>query len=759
MNTEIESWLDALEAGDVELDDVRDALAKLISQSPELAEAADSAVKSRFLAGRLDAPTNHALRRQLGGIGAASSDLTAPLPGTATSGESGDVTAPIAGAADVTAGFERPTDATAEYSPPADARPAADVTAHQTPAPQPPADATAAYAPPRTAEPPEDATAEYTPPSETEQATRIRPAPDAASASERTAPRAAPGGEQTTPTPPPDAAPEDDATRQRTRIAQRDPTVPLQPAAEATQPKPPAPDVPTPTLPIGQVPPPNPNATLPIDQVPPPAEGATLPIDRVPPPVADAQAATLAIADVPPPSRMTGSNWAHPEQWSDTGGPPGPGDTIGRFYIEAVLGQGGMGMVLKARDRMREEARDPNPYVAMKVLSEEFKSHPQSFIALAREWKKAAELSHENIITVYDFDRVGGTVFMTMELLDGEPLDAILKQHALKGLPPERARKIVLGCARALAFAHSRGIVHADFKPGNVFVLPNDEVKVLDFGIARAVPTALKPARDEQTVFDAADLGALTPAYASAEMLAGEAPTTADDVFALALTAYYVFTGRHPYDKLPADVARQRGARVAPLTVPLRRERRAIQKGIAFDAATRQEDAGVFLRQWEGSQLPRWVYAALSVSILAAAVFGWRSLQEPGPDRPFASLSADEQALFVDLVAQGNEALGAADNEGITAFYDDALELFSQAYAIHPRNPDAVSGLRGTADGWLRWLDKQPAELREARLRSGLRKYVCQDYLSTYRPVATACEATLGEGQCSIEGPVCTGGR
>ncbi len=129
-----------------------------------------------------------------------------------------------------------------------------------------------------------------------------------------------------------------------------------------------------------------------------------------------------------------------------------------RFVLEEFIAAGGMGVVYKARDLRKVEAMDRHPYVAIKVLSEDFQQHPESWIALQREVRKSQQLAHPNIITVYDFDRDGGTVFMTMELLEGEPLTAVLKRIQGTGMPFKKAWPLIEGMARALAYAHQRGI-------------------------------------------------------------------------------------------------------------------------------------------------------------------------------------------------------------------------------------------------------------------------------------------------------------
>src|SRR5690606_6454115 len=107
----------------------------------------------------------------------------------------------------------------------------------------------------------------------------------------------------------------------------------------------------------------------------------------------------------------------------------GPGSVLkGRFRLEEVIGQGGMGAVYKAVDLLKVEARDRNPYIAVKLLIGDFKEHPEAFIALQRESAKAQRLAHPNIATVYDFDRDGETVYMTIELMVGAELAKYIKK-------------------------------------------------------------------------------------------------------------------------------------------------------------------------------------------------------------------------------------------------------------------------------------------------------------------------------------------
>ena len=161
-----------------------------------------------------------------------------------------------------------------------------------------------------------------------------------------------------------------------------------------------------------------------------------------------------------------------------------------RFILERVLGAGGMGVVYRAKDLLKVEAKDRDPYVAIKVLGEEFKSHPEAFIALQRESRKTQRIAHPNIVNVYDFDKDGDTVFMTMEYLEGTPLDKLIKKYRSTGLPVADSMQILEGICAALAYAHGQNIIHSDLKPGNIFVTNQNLAKVFDFGIARAVAKA-----------------------------------------------------------------------------------------------------------------------------------------------------------------------------------------------------------------------------------------------------------------------------
>jgi serine/threonine protein kinase/uncharacterized protein YciI len=291
--------------------------------------------------------------------------------------------------------------------------------------------------------------------------------------------------------------------------------------------------------------------------------------------------------------RSTGSStWGTTGSWTDANSAPlVTGDVVkGRFVLEEELGRGGMGIVFKARDLRKEEAQDRNPFVAVKLLNEEFKRHPESLKALQRESRKAQSLAHPNVVTVYDFDRDGSNVYMVMELLEGESLDRLIKRMRGTGVETAEALRIVRDICRAMAYAHERGIVHSDFKPANTFLTREGVVKVFDFGIARAAKRA-DNSSGSVTLFDPSTLGALTPAYASCEMIEGLEPDARDDVYAIACVAYELLTGSHPFDRKSAVQARDAGL-VAKAPQSLSRVQwRALQRGLAFQREARSASA------------------------------------------------------------------------------------------------------------------------------------------------------------------------
>ena len=295
-----------------------------------------------------------------------------------------------------------------------------------------------------------------------------------------------------------------------------------------------------------------------------------------------------------------------------------------RFVLIEKLGSGGMGQVFKALDRRREEAHDRQPYIALKVLNREVSAHPDSFMALQREARRAGTLAHPNVVTVYDFDRDGSRIFMTMEYLEGRGLDDFIDERCTEGLPLAEVLPIVRGIALALEYGHQKRIVHCDLKPGNVFICKDGTVKVLDFGIARLIhPT---DTRSEETLFDPAQcLHGLTPAYASLEMWKQAAPDPRDDIYALACVTYELLSGNHPFDRQSAKLAHERKLAPKRINSLTRMQWEGLKNGLALSREDRTPSVGEFISSFTPqSRLKKYALpgavAAVLVTVAAVAV-------------------------------------------------------------------------------------------------------------------------------------------
>lgn len=299
-------------------------------------------------------------------------------------------------------------------------------------------------------------------------------------------------------------------------------------------------------------------------------------------------------------SRTGGTSGPSTSSWQRVAVQGGPerevhaGDVLKeRFYLEKEVGRGGMGIVFKAKDERKVEAQDKNPWVAVKVLNPEFRKHPQALVALQRESRKAQQLTHDNILRVYDFDKDGTIIYMTMEYVDGGSLKDVIKQNP-SGMPFARAWPIIEGLARGLGRAHRDNIVHSDFKPGNVMMTSDMIPKLFDMGIARAAQSGGE-SKGETTVFDAGELGALTPAYASLEMIRGQPPQLIDDIYALGITAYEIFTGKHPFGKKNAEQAMKEGLKPPIVAGLSRTQQRTLQRSVAFKRDDRMQNCDALL--------------------------------------------------------------------------------------------------------------------------------------------------------------------
>ena len=256
-------------------------------------------------------------------------------------------------------------------------------------------------------------------------------------------------------------------------------------------------------------------------------------------------------------------------------------DRIGKYRIVSKIGEGAMGEVYKAHDPLL------NRFVALKTIAPGLVADPQFRERFKREAQSAAGLNHPNIITVYDYESgdEGGITFLAMEFLEGSDLREAIRSHALGHLG--RKIEVMEQLCEGVGFAHSRGVVHRDLKPGNIHIQASGHVKVLDFGLARLAASEMTRTG---TVMG-------TPHYMAPEQLRGQKADARSDVFALGAIFYELLSGVRAFEGQMHEVM-QRMRERDPM--PLRQRAPAtplalatlVEKAMARDPEARFKDAG-----------------------------------------------------------------------------------------------------------------------------------------------------------------------
>jgi eukaryotic-like serine/threonine-protein kinase len=233
----------------------------------------------------------------------------------------------------------------------------------------------------------------------------------------------------------------------------------------------------------------------------------------------------------------------------------GPGARLGPYEIQSAIGAGGMGEVYRARDaRLKRE-------VALKILPESFASDPDRLARFQREAQVLASLNHPNIAAIHGLEESGGTRSLVMELVEGPTLADRIAQGPI---PVDEALTIAKQIAEALEAAHDQGIIHRDLKPANIKLRPDGMVKVLDFGLAKALePTGTRvDATASPTITSPAmmtGVGVLlgTAAYMSPEQARGKAVDKRTDIWAFGCVLYEMLTGKRAFagDEIPDTLA------------------------------------------------------------------------------------------------------------------------------------------------------------------------------------------------------------
>jgi eukaryotic-like serine/threonine-protein kinase len=281
----------------------------------------------------------------------------------------------------------------------------------------------------------------------------------------------------------------------------------------------------------------------------------------------------------------------------------------GRYRLIELLGQGGMATIYRALDT--QLGRD----VAIKLLRPEYLRDPDFGSRFRQEAQNAASLSHPNVVTVYDYGEDPSGPYIVMEFVDGEDLATILRRNG--SLPPTQAARIAAAVARALEAAHARGIIHRDVKPGNVLIGRDGRVKVVDFGIARAIAEA-------QMTLPGTTLGSVH--YFSPEQARGEPTSAPSDIYALGIVLFEMLTGSRPWEgDSAASVALARLSGPVPDPVLLRpslpSDLAAItRKALALDPGDRFASAGAMADALERTMPPSGAAGATGAGVAAAGL-------------------------------------------------------------------------------------------------------------------------------------------
>ena len=350
----------------------------------------------------------------------------------------------------------------------------------------------------------------------------------------------------------------------------------------------------------------------------------------------------------PPPSRMV------------------PGRRLGRYVTGALIGRGGMGEVWSAQDT------DLDRSVALKFLTSETLAglDPQQ---ITREAKAASALNHHGIVTIHELLQSGSTTALVMELVEGKPLREACGQP--RTIPEVLA--IGLQIAEALAAAHAGGVIHGDIKPENIFLRPDDYVKLLDFGLARKVTT--------ETIALGTSPALGTLRYMSPEQARAESLSPASDVFSLGLVLYELLAGRHAFPAIsPLDTAQGILTKEAPSPssfnprVPARLD--SLVRAMLVKEPSARPTATEVVRTLSELSQPRktllgsvpavWKWTAAAVLLAVACLAGWRWKQVR------AARDAPTFRQLTTLIPENRATAAAISPDGKQAAYANVDGIF-----------------------------------------------------------------------------------
>ena len=389
-----------------------------------------------------------------------------------------------------------------------------------------------------------------------------------------------------------------------------------------------------------------------------------------------------------------------------------PGGTrLGPYEILTELGAGGMGQVYRARDTRLGR------HVAIKVLPPGTAADSASRERFEREARTVSALSHPNVCPLFDVGEQDGTSYLVMECLDGESLASLLGREALS---LDRVLGIASQIAGGLAHAHAAGVIHRDLKPGNVMVLPDGTVKILDFGLARKLV-----GDSDLTVANLSEAGVIagTVAYMSPEQTLGSPIDHRSDIFSLGVVIYEMLTGRRPFDGPSAFAMMQRVVNEMPTPADDGRPwvpaavARFVERMMAKSPDARPTSAAevaAFFRSQAMTSAPtiqigaspartmvpeRWWKIAGLVAVISTVVVTALVWRTQIADRVRSRFFSSAEPTVATVIVPQNAADWTRLGRGYLRRYDQkgnldlAIDAFTKAIALNPKAAAAYAGL------------------------------------------------------------------